>query len=180
MSRLLSRSQLPIGVCVWRGVLGMFVSGVIAPYRAYEAVSWRTVVMLAGLIPLGIAVDQTGTAAWLSHWVIRALPDNPLLLQIVVAGITTLLTLVMSNVGTTILMLPVAVNLAVQIQQDPVLFALIVAIASSNSFIIPTHQANALVFSTGQYKVKQFLRVGSMLTVAYITIELLVLNLVFS
>jgi di/tricarboxylate transporter len=171
--------QLPVGLCLWLGVLGMFVSGVIAPYQAYQAVSWRTVVMLAGLIPLGMAVEQTGTAAWLSHWALKGLPAYPWILQLAVATITSLLTLVMSNVGTTILLLPVAMNLAVQMHQDPLLFALIVAVSSSNSFIIPTHQANALIFSTGQYRVRKFVQVGGIMTVAYLGIELIILNMIF-
>jgi di/tricarboxylate transporter len=85
----------------------------------------------------------------------------------------------MSNVGTTILLLPVAMNLAVQMHQDPLLFALIVAVSSSNSFIIPTHQANALIFSTGQYRVRKFVQVGGILTVAYLGIELIILNMIF-
>lgn len=171
--------HLPVELSLWVGVLGMFISGVIAPYQAYQSVSWRTVVMLAGLIPLGIAVAQTGTAAWLSMWMLKGLPDHPLVLQIAMAGLTTLLTLVMSNVGTTILLVPVAINLALQTQQDPLLFALIVAVSSSNSFMIPTHQANALIFGTGQYRVRQFLKVGGIVTLSYLVIELVILNLMF-
>ena len=171
--------QLPVGLCLWLGVLGMFLSGVIPPHQAYQAVSWRTVVMLAGLIPLGIAVEQTGTAAWLSYWALQGLPDHPMVLQLVVALTTSLLTLVISNVGTTILLLPVAVNLAVQMGQDPLFYALIVAVMSSNSFVIPTHQANALIYSTGQYKIKQFLQVGGILTAIYLVHGLLLLNYLY-
>jgi di/tricarboxylate transporter len=87
--------------------------------------------------------------------------------------------LVMSNVGATVLLVPFAINLALVTGADPAMFALTVAISTSNSFLIPTHQVNALIMGPGDYRVADFLRAGSAMTVLFLVVSLLMLNLVF-
>jgi di/tricarboxylate transporter len=81
-------------------------------------------------------------------------------------------------VGATVLLVPLAVNLALQVGADPAIFALTVAIATSNSFIIPTHQVNALIMSPGGYRVSDYLRAGSLMTVLFLVVSITTLNLV--
>ncbi|MCG8612217.1 MAG: hypothetical protein MI864_16975 [Pseudomonadales bacterium] len=175
-------SDFPIGWSLWSGVLAMFLLKVINPESAYRAVSWNTVVMLAGLIPLGIAVDYTGTASWISTGLVRALPPEPflipypVLIQITLALLTASLTLVMSNVGATVLLVPLAIQLGQSTGQDPIALALLVGLCASNSFLLPTHQANALVLATGHYRVAEFTRVGLIVTSIYLGIVLVMIN----
>jgi di/tricarboxylate transporter len=101
------------------------------------------------------------------------------ILQTTVALLAGGFSLVMSNVGATVLLVPFAINLALATGADPAMFALTVAISTSNSFLIPTHQVNALIMGPGDYRVSDFLRAGSIMTVLFLVVSLLMLNLVF-
>lgn len=162
------------------GTAGMLLCGVITMDEAYQAVSWKTVFLLAGLIPLGIAAHQTGTASWIAFQILSLLDGAPVWsMQMAIAILATGLTLVMSNVGTTVLLVPVAMSLALELGANPSVFALTVALATSNSFVIPTHQVNALIMGPAGYKVNDFTRVGGIMTVLYLLVLIPMLNLVF-
>ena len=96
-------------------------------------------------------------------------------LAVIAAGFT----LVMSNIGATVILVPIAINIALASGADPAMFALTVAISTSNSFLIPTHQVNALIMGPGDYRVTDFVRAGSVMTVIFIVVSLIVLNLIF-
>jgi di/tricarboxylate transporter len=130
---------------------------------------------------LGVAVENSGTAHYISQHLLDALGgDVPIwVLQAMLAILATAFTLVMSNVGATVLLVPIAINVAVVSGADPAMFALTVAISTSNSFLIPTHQVNALIMGPGDYRVADFLRAGSAMTVIFLVVSLTVLNLVF-
>ena len=85
----------------------------------------------------------------------------------------------MSNVGATVLLVPLAVNLALKAGADPAVFALTVAIATSNSFLIPTHQVNALLMGPGGYRVPDFMRAGGIMTLLFLLVMLLMMNILF-
>jgi di/tricarboxylate transporter len=177
---LVLSTNLPVSVCLLSGAVGMIFSGVLSIDQAYAAVSWKTVFLLAGLIPLGYAVQYTGAATWLAEIILQDFDYLPYWgLEIVLAVAATLFSLVMTNIGATVLLVPIAVQLATQTHSDPRIFALIVAISTSNSFLIPTHQANALVAGPGHYKTSDFIRAGSLMSILYIVITLIGVNLIF-
>ena len=173
-------SDLRLSVSLLTGALGMVLSGVLSMEEAYKAVSWKTVFLLASLIPLGMAVETTGTAAWIAQQTLALLGDVPIwVLQAALAVLATFFTLVMSNVGATVLLVPLAVNLAIPAGADPEVFALTVAISTSNSFLIPTHQVNALLMGPGGYRVPDFLRAGGIMTVLFLIVMLVMMNIFF-
>lgn len=173
-------TDLKLSVALLTGAIGMVLMGVLSIDEAYDAVSWKTVFLLASLIPLGIAVEQSGTAAWIAHQTLSALGDVPIwVVQAALAVLATAFTLVMSNVGATVLLVPLAVNMALGVGANPAVFALTVAIATSNSFLIPTHQVNALIMGPGGYRVPDYLRAGGIMTVLFLVVSLIMLNLVF-
>ncbi len=173
-------TDLRLSVALLTGAMGMIVSGVLTMDEAYRSVSWRTVFLLASLIPLGLAVENTGTAAWVAQRVLETTGDVPTwVLQAVLAVLATGFTLVMSNVGATVLLVPLAVNIAVAAGADPGVFALTVALATSNSFLIPTHQVNALIMGPAGYRVVDFMRAGGVMTILFLVVMLLMLNLIF-
>ncbi len=173
-------TDLRLSVALLTGAMGMILSGVLSIDEAYEAVSWKTVFLLASLIPLGLAVEASGTAAWIAQQTLTALGDVPIwVVQAALAVLATFFTLVMSNVGATVLLVPLAVNMALGIGADPAVFALTVAIATSNSFLIPTHQVNALLMGPGNYRVADFIRAGGIMTIIFLVVALTMLNLVF-
>lgn len=173
-------SDLRLSVSLLTGALGMILAGVMTMDEAYRAVSWKTVFLLASLIPLGMAVENTGTAAWIAQQTLAMLGDVPTwVIQAALAALATFFTLVMSNVGATVLLVPLAVNMAIQAGADPAIFALTVAIATSNSFLIPTHQVNALLMGPAGYKVPDFIRAGSIMTILFLVVMLVMMNIVF-
>ncbi|MDP7218115.1 MAG: hypothetical protein QF565_01440, partial [Arenicellales bacterium] len=132
------------------------------------------------LIPLGLAAETTGTAAWLAQQALILLGDVPLwVLQSCIAVLATVFTLVMSNVGATVLLVPLAVNIAIGVGANPAIFALTVALATSNSFLLPTHQVNALIMGPGGYRVVDFMRAGGIMTILFLVVMMVMLNLVF-
>lgn len=173
-------SDLRLSVSLMAGAAAMIVSGVLTMDEAYKTVSWQSVFLLASLIPLGMAVESTGTAAWIAVQTLNLLGDVPVwVLQAAVAVLSTIFTLLMSNVGATVLLVPLAVNIAILAGADPAMFALTVAISTSNSFLIPTHQVNALIMGPGGYRNADYLRAGGIMTVLFLVVSLTVLNLMF-
>ena len=171
-------TPLPVSVCLMTGAVGMIVSGVLTIDEGYRAVSWQTVFLLASLIPFGMAMETTGTAAWIAQQTIDVLGDVPHWVMLAtLALLTTAFTLVVSNVGATVLLVPVAINMAVGVGANPSVFALAVALATSNSFLIPTHQVNALIMGPGGYRVLDFLRAGGIMTVLFVVVIVAMLSL---
>lgn len=173
-------SDVRLSLCLLVGAVGMILSRVLSIDEAYEAVGWNTVFLLASLIPLGQAVQSTGTAEWIAHQILTLLDGWPLwALQVGLAILATGFTLVMSNVGATVLLVPLAVSIAVAAGGNPAIFALTVAISTSNSFLIPTHQVNALIMGPGGYRVIDFVRSGGIMTVLFLVVSMVGMNLFF-
>ncbi len=173
-------TDIRLSVALLTGAMGMVLSGVLSIDEAYEAVSWKTVFLLASLIPLGLAVETSGTARWIAEQVLSVVGTMPIwVIQGSIAVLATFFTLVMSNVGATVLLVPLAVNIAIGAGADPALFALTVAIATSNSFLIPTHQVNALIMGPAGYRVVDFIRAGGVMTVLFIVVQITVMNLFY-
>jgi di/tricarboxylate transporter len=173
-------TDIRLSVALLTGAIGMVLSGVMKIEEAYDAVSWKTVFLLASLIPLGLAVETTGTAKWIADQVLSVVGTMPIwVIQASVAALATFFTLVMSNVGATVLLVPLAVNIAIGAGANPAVFALTVAIATSNSFLIPTHQVNALIMGPAGYRVPDFMKAGGIMTVLFLVVMLTVMNLIF-
>jgi len=173
-------SDMRLSVALMTGAVLMILTGVLRIEEAYHSIGWQSVFLLASLIPLGLAVEVTNTAAWIAQQTLILLGDVPLwVLQAALAVLATVFTLVMSNVGATVLLVPLAINIALGVGADPAIFALTVALATSNSFLIPTHQVNALIMGPGGYHVRDFVRAGGVMTVLFLVVMMVMLNLVF-
>ncbi|MBT8421292.1 MAG: SLC13 family permease [Gammaproteobacteria bacterium] len=173
-------TDIRLSVALLTGALGMVLTGVLDIEEAYKAVSWKTVFLLASLIPLGLAVETSGTAKWIADQVLFMLDGVPIwVLQGAIAVLATFFTLVMSNVGATVLLVPLAVNIAIGADANPAVFALTVAIATSNSFLIPTHQVNALIMGPGGYRVPDYMKAGGIMTILFLVVMMIMMNIVF-
>ena len=156
------------------GALGMILLGVLRPDEAYRAVSWRTVFLLAGLIPLGVAMQSTGAAAYLAEGLSGLLAGrHEMVVVATLAAVTSLLTLVLSSVATCVVLAPLAIDLARIVALDPHELALVVGLCAQNSFLLPTHQVNALLQEPGGYRAKDYLRAGGILTVVFLLVVVL-------
>ena len=168
--------KVQLSVALMSGALGMIITGVLSIDEAYRAVDWMTVFLLAGLIPLGIAFEKTGTAAFIAQGILGFIGQpSPIVLLTVVGLLTSFFTLVVSNVGATVLLVPLCMNMAVLAGGDPRMAALVVGLSASNTFVLPTHQVNALVMRPGGYRTVDYAKAGAIMTLIFLAVELTVL-----
>jgi di/tricarboxylate transporter len=164
-------TSLPISVCLMTGALGMILTNALSIDEAYQGIDWRTVFLLSGLIPLGLAMQKTQAASWLAHHLLTLIgTPSPTVFILATGMMTTVLTLVVSNVGATVLLVPLVVDMAGSIGVDPRLAALVVGLAASNAFLLPTHQVNALYMGPGGYTSFDFLKAGAPLSILYLMV----------
>jgi len=165
-------NPIPLSVCLMLGAVGMVITRVMSITEAYHAVDWRTVFLLAGLIPLGMAVDQTGTARWIAGGIVFMLGSfmSPLLLLAILPVMSCAFSMVISNVGACTLLVPLGVSLANQMGIDPRVAVIVVGLGVSNSFLLPTHQVNALYMGPGEYATRDYIKIGGILSLIYIVI----------
>ncbi len=173
-------TDLRLSVALMTGAIGMVLSGVLKIEEAYKSVSWGTVFLLASLIPLGLAVETSGTAKWIAEQTLLIVGGMPAwVIQVSVAMLATFFTLVMSNVGATVLLVPLAVNIAIGVGENPAVYALTVAIATSNSFLLPTHQVNALIKGPGGYRVPDFMKAGVVMTILFLVVMMIMMQMFY-
>lgn len=173
-------TSFPISICLMCGAVGMILAGVLSIDEAYHGVDWRTVFLLSGLIPLGLAMQKTNAASWLAYHLLNMIGTPPPSVFIfIVALLTTILTLVVSNVGATVLLVPLVVDMAESVSVDPRLAALVVGLAASNAFLLPTHQVNALYMGPGGYKSIDYLKAGAPLSIIYLLVLTGIIILVY-
>ncbi|MBW2155425.1 MAG: anion permease [Deltaproteobacteria bacterium] len=168
--------KIQLSVALMSGALGMIITGVLSVDEAYYAVDWMTVFLLAGLIPLGMAFEKTGTAAFIAKFVLGMLGHpSPIVLLAAVGVMTSFFTLVVSNVGATVLLVPLCMNMAVMAGGDPRMAALVVGLSASNTFVLPTHQVNALIMRPGGYRTVDYAKAGVVMTALFLAVELTIL-----
>ena len=152
----------PILVTSLAGVILMVITGCLKPGEVYGSVRWDIIFLLAGLIPLGIAMDNSGTTAWMAKYLVGAggnLSGYWILLFFYL--ITSFLTEILSNNAAVVLMIPVAVEVAKTLGLNPYAFMFAVTFAASNSYLTPIgYQTNTMVYAPGGYKFLDFTRLG--------------------
>jgi di/tricarboxylate transporter len=154
---------LPIVVSALAGVVAMVFTGVLKPTELYSSVEWNVIFLLAGVIPLGIALQQTGAAALLGDAVASTAAFLPAIGVLWVFYLATgLLTSVISNNASVVLMIPVAASAAQSIGANAFAFVLAVTFAASTAFMTPVgYQTNLFVYGPGGYTFSDFIRVGA-------------------
>lgn len=174
-------TNLDLSLAMMTGAVAMLLTGVLSMDEAYKAINWKTIFVTACLIPLGWSMDATGTAAWIAQEVLLHLGSSaPWVLQVCLAVLTLLFSQVMSNVGATVMMVPIAISVAVATRGNPSAYALIVAVSSSNTFLLSSgHPALMMVTGPGGYRSTDFLRVGIPLTLLILAITLITINLMY-
>lgn len=149
----------------------MILTRVLDIGEAYEAIEWKVVFLLAGLIPLGVAMQKTGTATFLAESIMSVVVDLHLVFFILMIGVfSTVFSLFMSNVGAIVVLAPLVTGMADIAGIDPKPLVLLAAVCAANSFILPTHQVNAFLMSSGGYHNADYIKAGSGMTILFLTI----------
>lgn len=155
--------SIPIVLTALAGVVAMVATGVLEPTELYESVEWDVILLLAGVIPLGMALEQTGGADVLGAVVAGTASVLPVIGVVWVFYLATAaITAVVSNNASVVLMIPVAIEAAAQVGGNPFAFVLTVTFAASTAFLTPIgYQTNLFVYGPGDYRFTDFLRVGA-------------------
>lgn len=171
VSLVLTLTGVPFSLALLTGAVAMVFSGVLTLDEAYHAIEWKTIALIGGLIPLGIAMEKSGAAVLIAGSLTGAFAGtHPVLVMVAVAILATVLSLIISNVAATVLLVPLVMLSGVSSGISPRALALLVAVCASNSFILPTHQVNALLMGPGGYTTKDYLKAGSVMTIIFIII----------
>jgi di/tricarboxylate transporter len=167
----------PIAIMVVVGVALMVLTGCLTMDEAYRAIEWKAVFLIAGMIPLGIAMQKTGAASFMATGMAGLLGVyGP---TVVMAGLyilTSLASQMMPNAAAAVLLAPIALNIASDMGISPYPLAMTVAVAASAAFLSPVgHPANLLVMGPGGYRFSDYLKVGLPLTLVVLVVAMLVL-----
>lgn len=170
---------VPIVISSLGGVIAMVVTNTLKPVELSEAVNWNVIFLLAGLIPLGIAMDNTGTAEFMASQLLRLKGIiSPLMFLMVFYFLTVIFANLIGNNASVILMLPIALDAAGQLGLNPLAFALAVTFAASSAFLTPmSYQTNMMVYGPGSYKFKDFFWTGLPLQLVLLFVVPLLINL---
>lgn len=156
--------SLPVAVLL--GAFLVFATGCITPQEAYNEIEWKALILVGSMLALGSAMESTGAAAYLAGQIVNVFGRaDPVLLLSAFFALTMLLTQPMSNQAAAIVVVPVAVQAALQMGLNPRTFAVMIAIGASCSYITPLEPAALMVYGPGGYRFLDFLKVGSILTV---------------
>jgi len=156
---------LSLPVAVLAGTLGVFMTRCITPDEAYREVEWKALIVIGSMLALGAAMEHTGTADYIAGLITQTTQGlNPIGMLTLFFALTLLLTQPMSNQAAAVLVLPVAIQSAIQLGLNPRTFAVMIALGASCSFITPLEPACLIVYGPGHYRFLDFVKVGSVLT----------------
>jgi di/tricarboxylate transporter len=163
------------------GAVGMVITGCLSMDEAYESIDWRTVFLVAGMLPLGAAMEATGAARYIADLMLSAIGGyGPLAALAGIYLLAALITQPMSNAAAMVLVVPIALDTAMSLGANHLTFTLAVIIGGVTSFLTPVgHKANVLVFGPGGYKFFDYARVGGLLTVAIFISTMIFLPIFF-
>ncbi|WP_179319612.1 SLC13 family permease [Winogradskyella helgolandensis] len=160
------------------GVSAMLLTNIIQLESVYQKVNWQIIFLLAGMIPLGIAMTNSGADLWISTHLLSIMRNqDPTIVLGLLFGITIILSGVISNNATAIIMAPIAIAVASGLNLDIKPFLLAVMFGSNFSFFTPVgYQTNTLIYGTGVYKFKHFLIIGGVLSLTLWIVGTLLLS----
>ncbi len=171
---------IPFSVAMILGVLVVFLSRTLNPDEAYRDVEWRAIILIGSMLGVGAAMETTGAAEWLAVQLVEmAAGAGPVWLLTIFFALTVLLTQPMSNQAAAVVVLPIAIQTALQLDLNPRSFAMMVALAASTSYLTPLEPSCLMVYGPGRYRFTDFLKVGSLLTLIIYLITIFLVPIIW-
>jgi di/tricarboxylate transporter len=169
-----------LAVAVLLGAFAAFLSGCITPDEAYREVEWKAIIVIGCMLAVGSAMEITGTAQFLASELIGFIgATHPIWLLTAFFTLTLLLTQPMSNQAAAVVVIPIALETAVQLGLNPRTFAIMIALGASCSYLTPLEPSCLIVYGPGEYRVTDFLKVGSLLTLLTYLIAITLVPLIW-
>jgi len=165
---------MPLAVATMVGTFLIFLTRCITPAEAYRSMNWSALILISCMLALGKAMEVSGLATYLASQVVDLMGwQNPKLLLGGFFLLSMILTQPMSNQAAAVVVLPIAIQTALQLGLNPRSFAMMIAIGAATSYITPLEPACMMVYGPGNYRFMDFVKVGSLLTVIVFAIALL-------
>jgi len=165
---------MPLHLAVILGSVLAFLTRCVTPEEAYREVEWKAIILIGCMLALGVAMQKTGTAKYLAALIVNWVGDaGPIWLLSGFFALTVLLTQPMSNQAAAIVVVPVAIQTALQLGLNPRTFAVMIAVAASCSYLTPLEPSCLMVYGPGRYRFRDFLKVGAVLTLLIYAIAIL-------
>jgi di/tricarboxylate transporter len=176
-----STGLLHVSIAMFIGALLMVLTGTLTMEEAYQSIEWKSVYLIAGMLPLGLAMENTGTAQLLAEQIIALIGDwGVIAVMMGIFIMTGLLTEVMSNAAATALAVPIAIDAALSMGANPYAFVMAIVIAASTSFLMPIgHQVNVLIYGPGGYQFFDYTKVGVWLNLLLMILTAVLLPIVW-
>jgi di/tricarboxylate transporter len=174
-------SDLGIATSMVIGSVSMVLTGCLSMDEAYQSIDWRTVFLVGGMLSLGIAMENTGTAQYLANILLGAFGGfGPIGLLAGIYLLSALITQPMSNAAAIVLMVPIAIDTALGLNVNYLTFTMAVVIGAATSFITPVgHKANVLIFGPGGYRFLDYTKVGILLTIFLFIVSMIFLPILW-
>lgn len=178
---LLVTNWIPISTAALLAGFLMIMAGCLQAKDAYDTVDWKSIILIAGMLPMTTALQEVGLVQVSVEWLASTLGSmGPYLILSTLFLLTSLFTQVISNTATTVLIAPIALSLAQNLGYQPQAFLMLVAIAASTAFASPVSSpVNTLVMGAGDYRFSDYLRVGSPLILAVLLVSVVILPLIW-
>lgn len=169
---------IPIVISALVGVVAMVLTRCLTTEEMYGAINWEIIFLLAGVIPLGVAMQKSGAAQLIADLLYTfSLNDKGIFILILLYLVTTLLTEVISNNAAVVLIAPVAISVADAMNVNPLPLVLTVMFAASTSFLTPVgYQTNTMVYGSGNYRFFDFMKVGAPLNLILLFLTTFLIN----
>lgn len=171
----------PIVLAAVAGAVAMVVFGIISTEKAYKSIDWKVILMLAGILSMGTALEKTGGSELIGQGIVNSLGEfGPRAVLCGIFGMTFMLTNVMSNNATAALLAPIAISISHSLDVDSRPFLMAVTFAASLSFLTPMgYQTNTMIYSPGNYQFKDYLIVGTPLNLLFWILGTLLIPIIF-
>ncbi len=172
---------VPLLVAALIGAAGMIIGRCLTLEEAYQAIDWKVIMLLGGVIPLGLAIEQNGVALWMTDTFLQPLLDyGPVMVLAALYLTTALLTEALSNNATAVILAPIALSMAVSLGVDARPFLVAVTFAASTSFATPIgYQTNTMIYSPGGYRFSDFTKVGGPLNLIFLGLAVLLIPMIW-
>ena len=172
---------MPIAGLAFIGAIAVILTGCISTEKAFEAIDWRILGLIFGMIAISAAMESTGLARIIVDWIAAQVSDyGPWIVLIALYALTSILTEVMSNNATAVLLTPISIGLAQSLGVDPRPFIVAIMFAASASFATPIgYQTNTYVYNAGNYRFTDFLRIGVPMNILMLIVTTLLIPFFF-